>query len=161
MSVRADVRRIRERFLCEGSLELETVPPSVLDSWRRSQAMRVHPDRLDLPYVRQPDTDSRLAHAADPVLQGATQDVTTEAMTVILTSADGVVMERSASEGALMKALDSVSLAPATATLRNSPVPTGSAPRSRSGGPHSFAAASISSGPWANSPVQARQSVIR
>jgi sigma-54 dependent transcriptional regulator, acetoin dehydrogenase operon transcriptional activator AcoR len=110
--VQTDVRRIRERFLCEGSLEAETLPPSVLDSWRRSQAMRVHPDRLDLPYVRQPDTDSRLAHAAEPVLQGITQDVTTEAMSVILTSADGVVMERSASEGAFMKALDSVSLAP-------------------------------------------------
>src|SRR6516225_10381497 len=110
--VHTDVRRVRERFLCEGSLEGETLPASVLDSWRRSQVMRVHPDRLDLPYVRQPNTDSRLAHAAEPVLQGTTQDVTTEAMTVILTAADGVVMERSASEGALMKALDSVSLAP-------------------------------------------------
>jgi transcriptional regulator of acetoin/glycerol metabolism len=74
--------------------------------------MRVHPDRLDLPYVRQPDTDSRLAHAAAPVLQGITQDVTIDAISVILTSADGVVMERSASERAFMKALDSVSLAP-------------------------------------------------
>ena len=110
--VQTDVRRVRERFLCEGSLEAETLPPSVLDSWRRSQAMRVHPDRLDLPYVRQPNTDSRLAHAAEPVLQGTTQDVTIEAMSVILTSADGVVMERSASERAFMKALDSVSLAP-------------------------------------------------
>ena len=116
MSLRADVegdvRRLRERFLCDGSLVADTLPPSVLDSWRRSQAMRVHPDRLDLSYVRQPDTDSRLAHAAEPVLQGITQDVTIEAMSVILTSADGVVMERSASEGAFMKALDSVSLAP-------------------------------------------------
>ena len=98
--VQTDVRRVRERFLCEGSLEEETLPSSVLDSWRRSQAMRVDPDRLDLPYVRQPNTDTRLAHAAEPVLQGTTQDVTTEAMSVILTSADGVVMERSASERA-------------------------------------------------------------
>jgi sigma-54 dependent transcriptional regulator, acetoin dehydrogenase operon transcriptional activator AcoR len=116
MSLRADVqtdlRRVRERFLCEGSLETETLPPSLLDSWRRSQAMRVHPDRIDLPYVRHPDTDSRLAHAAEPVLRGTTQDVTIEAMSVILTSADGVVMQRSASERAFMKALDSVSLAP-------------------------------------------------
>src|SRR5690348_12676658 len=116
MSLRADVhtdvRRIRERFLSEGSLEPETLSPNVLDSWRRSQAMRVHPDRLDSPYVRQPDTESRLAHAAEPVLLEATQDVTTEAMTVILTSADGVVIERSASEPGLMNALDSVSLAP-------------------------------------------------
>jgi transcriptional regulator of acetoin/glycerol metabolism len=110
--VQTDVRQIRERFLCEGSLEAETLPASVLDSWRRSQAMRVHPDRLDLSYVRQPDTESRLAHAAEPVLREAMQDVTSEAMTVILTSADGVVMKRSASDGALMKALDSVSLAP-------------------------------------------------
>lgn len=114
--VQTDVRRIRERFLCDGSLEActeaQTVTPSVLESWRRSQAMRVHPDRLDLPFVRPPDTDSRLAHAAEPVLRGITQDMTTEAMTVILTSADGVVMERSASETAFMRALDSVSLAP-------------------------------------------------
>jgi sigma-54 dependent transcriptional regulator, acetoin dehydrogenase operon transcriptional activator AcoR len=116
MSLRADgqtdVRWMRERFFCEESLEAETLPPNVLDSWRRSQAMRVHPDRLDLPYVRQPNTDSRLAHAAEPVLEGTTLDVTSEAMSVILTSADGVVMERSASDGAFMKALDSVSLAP-------------------------------------------------
>ena len=110
--VQTDVRRVRERFLCEGSMEAETLRPSLLDSWRRSQVMRVHPDRLDLPYVRQPNTDSRLAHAAEPVLQGIRQDVTVEAMSVILTSADGVVMERSASEAAFMKALDSVSLAP-------------------------------------------------
>ncbi|WP_280522723.1 sigma-54-dependent Fis family transcriptional regulator [Mycobacterium alsense] len=84
----------------------------MLDSWRRSQAMQVHPDRLDLPYVRQPDTGSRLAHAAAPVLKGITEDVTIDAMSVILTSADGVVMQRSASERSFMEALDSVSLAP-------------------------------------------------
>ena len=90
--VQTDVRRIRERFLCEGALEAQTLLPSVLDSWRRSQAMRVHPDRLDLPYVRQPDTDSRLAHAAEPVLRGTMQDVTTEAMTVILTGVAGILI---------------------------------------------------------------------
>lgn len=110
--IQTDVRRVRERFLCEGSLETDTLPPTVLDSWRRSLAMQVHPDRLDLPYVRQPDSDSRLAHAAEPVLQGITQDATIDAMSAILTSSDGVVMERSASERAFMKALDSVSLAP-------------------------------------------------
>jgi len=116
MSLRADVhtdvRRVRERFLGEGALEAETLPATLLDSWRRSQAMRVHPDRLDLPFVRQPNTESRLAHAADPVLQSATQDVLFEAMSAILTSADGVVIERSVSESAFMTALDSVSLVP-------------------------------------------------
>lgn len=93
--------------------------------------------------------------------QGITQDVTIEAMSVILTSADGVVMERSASEGVFMTALDSVSLAPTTATPRNSQILTGSAPRSRPGGPRSFVAASISSGRWESLPVRERQSVTR
>ena len=61
---------MRERFLCEGSLDTETarekflpvesldpvlslgediLRPSVLDSWRRSQVLHVHPDRVELP----------------------------------------------------------------------------------------------------------------
>jgi sigma-54 dependent transcriptional regulator, acetoin dehydrogenase operon transcriptional activator AcoR len=107
----ADVRRIRERFL-EGSVEAETLRPTVVESWRRSQALRVHPDRLALPYVRELNTESRLIHAAAPVLRQITDDLAAEAVTVILTSADGVVLQRAVSEGTFMKALDSVSLAP-------------------------------------------------
>ena len=80
--VQTDVRRVRERFLCEGSLEAETLPPSVLDSWRRSQALRVHPDRVELPYVREPDRGSRLARAAAPVLQRVTDDLAAQAVGV-------------------------------------------------------------------------------
>src|SRR3954468_20788304 len=73
MSLRADaqtdVRRVRDQFLCEASLEAETLPPSVLDSWRRSQLLDLDPDRVALPYVREPDRGSRLARAAAPVLQ--------------------------------------------------------------------------------------------
>ena len=107
----ADVRRMRERFL-EGSVEAQTLRPTLLQSWRRSQALRVHPDRLELPYVREPNTDSQLVHAAAPALRQITEDVAAEAVTVILTSADGVVLQREVPEGTFMKALDSVSLAP-------------------------------------------------
>ncbi len=107
----ADVRRMRERFL-EGSVEAETLRPTVLESWHRSQALRVHPDRLELPYVGEPNSDSRLVHAAAPALRQITEDVAAEAVTVILTSADGVVLQRAVPEGTFMKALDSVSLAP-------------------------------------------------
>jgi transcriptional regulator of acetoin/glycerol metabolism len=112
VDVSADVRRIRDQFLTEGSLDDETLRASVLESWRRSQALRVHPDWLDLPFAREPNTDSRLAQAAAPVLQGITDDLSAQPATVILTSADGVVVERSVSEGTFMKALDSVALAP-------------------------------------------------
>lgn len=110
--VQTDVRRVRERFLCEGSLETETLPPSVLDSWRRSQVLRVHPDRVELPYVREPNMDSRLARAAAPVLQRVTDDLAAQAVSVVLTSTDGVVVERTAPEVSILKALDRVSLVP-------------------------------------------------
>jgi sigma-54 dependent transcriptional regulator, acetoin dehydrogenase operon transcriptional activator AcoR len=107
----ADVRRTRERFL-EGYVEGETLRPTLLESWRRSQTLRVHPDRLELPYVREPNADSRLVHAAAPVLRQTTEDLTAQAVAVILTGADGVVLQRSVPEETFMKALDSVSLAP-------------------------------------------------
>ncbi|WP_297847713.1 helix-turn-helix domain-containing protein [Mycobacterium sp.] len=116
MSLRADaqtdVRRVRERFLCEGSLEAKTLPPSVLESWRRSQALRIHPDRVELPFVREPNRDSRLARAAAPVLQRVTDDLAAQGVSVVLTSTDGVVVERTAAEVAILNALDTVSLAP-------------------------------------------------
>ncbi|WP_083179319.1 sigma-54-dependent Fis family transcriptional regulator [Mycobacterium scrofulaceum] len=138
MSLRADsqtdVRRLRERFLCEVTSEAEAdseqflsvetlgpvhsageedlLQPSVLDSWRRSQTLRVHPDRVELPYVREPNTDSRLARAAAPVLQRVTDDLAAQAVSVILTSTDGVVVERTAAEVSILNALDTVSLVP-------------------------------------------------
>ena len=72
---------------------------SVLDSWRRSQVLRVHPDRVELPYVREPNRGSRLARAAAPVLQRVTDDLAAQAnVSVVLTSTNGVVLERSAAE---------------------------------------------------------------
>ena len=110
--VQTDVRRVREHFLCEGSLEGETLPASVLDSWRRSQALRVHPDRVELPYVREPNTGSRLARAAAPVLQRVTDDLAAQAVSVVLTSTDGVVVERTAAEVSILNELDTVNLVP-------------------------------------------------
>src|SRR5262249_24898237 len=81
-------------------------------SWRRSQALRVHPDRVELPYVREPNTGSRLARAAAPVLRRITDDLAAQAVSVILTSTDGVVVQRTAAEVSILNALDTVSLIP-------------------------------------------------
>lgn len=113
-----EVERARERFLSVESLDAvrslgeDILPPSVLDSWRRSQALRVHPDRVELPYVREPNMGSRLARAAAPVLQRVTDDLAAQAVSVILTSTDGVVVERTAAEVSILNALDTVSLVP-------------------------------------------------
>lgn len=70
------------------------------------------PDRVELPYVREPDTGSRLARAAAPVLQRVADDLAAQAVSVVLTSTDGVVVERTAAEGSILNALDTVSLVP-------------------------------------------------
>ena len=83
-----EVERVREKFLSAGSLDAvrsvdeDILPPSVLDSWRRSQVLRVHPDRVELPYVREPDRGSRLVRAAAPVLQRVTDDLAAQAVSV-------------------------------------------------------------------------------
>jgi len=105
------MRRARERFLTAEALDTDLVAPGVLSSWRRSQALHVHPDRVDLPYVRDPDTDTPLAQAAAPVLRRMANDLASQAVSVILTSADGLVLERITADPRILDALDDVRLA--------------------------------------------------
>src|ERR1700676_4929554 len=108
----AGVRRARERFLSEGWLGEDTLRTDVLDSWRRSRALGVHPDRMNLPFVREPNADSPLTTAAAPVLDRITDDLSAQQVSVILSSGDGLVLQRVASDSGIMNALDSVRLAP-------------------------------------------------
>jgi sigma-54 dependent transcriptional regulator, acetoin dehydrogenase operon transcriptional activator AcoR len=107
----AGMRQAREQFLTAGVLDSDLVAPSVLNSWRRSRALHVHPDRVDLPYVREPDTDTPLVHAAAPVLRRMANDLASQAVSVILTSADGLVLERVAADSSILRTLDDVRLA--------------------------------------------------
>ena len=106
-----DLRRAREQFLTAGALNTDVVAAGVLDSWRRSQALHVHADRVELSYVRDPDTDTPLTQAAGPVLHRIASDLASQAVSVILTSADGLVLERIAPDSTIQRALDDVRLA--------------------------------------------------
>jgi len=95
-----------------------TAPRSLVsDSWRRSLAAHVDPDRLDPPVVhRAGDLDGvRAAHplgAVLPLLRSTLVSIADEAVHVmIVTDADGTILWR---EGArsLLRAADSVGLAP-------------------------------------------------
>ena len=108
----AGVRRARERFLSGGLPGEDTPRTAVLDSWRRSQALGVHPDQMDLPFVQEPNTESPLTTAAAPVLDRLTDDLSAQAVCLILTASDGVVLHRLASDTGMMNALDQVRLAP-------------------------------------------------
>lgn len=112
------LERARERYLSTEpvdavrSIESDSLRQSVLDSWRRAETLQIHPDRVELPYVREPNRASRLARASAPVLQQVTEDLAGQAVSVVLTSTDGVVVERSAAQPSILRALDTVSLAP-------------------------------------------------
>lgn len=107
----ADLRRAREDFLANGAADSGMVAPDVLSSWRRSQALDVHPDRVELPYVREPDPETPLLAAATPVLRRVASDLANQAVSVILTSADGVVLDRVVSDPVMSRTLDGVRLA--------------------------------------------------
>lgn len=113
---RADVavslEKAREQFLTVGSLDFPPVRDTVLDSWCRSRALQIHPDRVELPYVRDPNLDSPLVSAAAPVLRRLASDLADQAVSVILTSSDGLLLERYAADATIMRTLDGVQLAP-------------------------------------------------
>src|SRR6476620_5065890 len=106
-----DLHKARERFLVEHDLD-GSVRQDISYSWQRSKTLNVQPDRLDLPYVREPNMDSPLVAAAAPVLKQLADGLVDEPVSVILTSADGVVLTRISSSRRLNQALDDVSLAP-------------------------------------------------
>lgn len=117
-SDKVKAERARENFLAAGVLDAveslgEGIPPAgVLESWRRSQLLHVCPDRVELPYMGEPEKDSRLACAAAPVLQSVTDDLAAHAVSIVLTSTNSVVLERSAAEVSILHALDKIGLAP-------------------------------------------------
>ncbi|MEV0946495.1 helix-turn-helix domain-containing protein [Rhodococcus sp. NPDC049939] len=106
-----DARRARERFLTEQDLDT-SVRESISTSWKRSKALNVRFDRLDLPFVREPDPGSPLMAAAAPVLEQLADGLADEPVSVILTGPDGVVLTRIVASRKLNQALDVVNLAP-------------------------------------------------
>lgn len=106
-----DASRAREQFLTAGALNEDAVRPNVLSSWRRSRELHVHPDRVELPYLRDPDTDTPLAHAAAPILRRIADDLSEQAVSVVLTSADGLILDRIAPNSTIERMLDDVRLA--------------------------------------------------
>lgn len=103
--------RARDEFLSSGAVDDRLVSGTVRDSWQRSRELRIHPDRVDLPFVREPSLDSPLVTAAEPVIHRLGDDLASQAVSVILTSADGLVLHRVAADSTILDALDEVHLA--------------------------------------------------
>ncbi|WP_245206804.1 GAF domain-containing protein [Rhodococcus erythropolis] len=107
-----DTQSAREHFLCADQQDESSVREGILTSWRRSQALSVQADHLDPPFIRRPNLDDPLGLAAAPVLRHLADGLADEPVSVILTSADGVVLSRTVLSRFLYKTLDGVLLVP-------------------------------------------------
>ena len=107
-----ELARARTSFLVDEPMEPGVVREPILASWTRSRHYDVAADRLDLGYETDVSLDSQLTRAAAPVIREVADQLTSEPVSLILTDADAVVLERRGGDGALTRQLDRIALAP-------------------------------------------------
>jgi sigma-54 dependent transcriptional regulator, acetoin dehydrogenase operon transcriptional activator AcoR len=81
-------------------------------SWRRSASTGLTPERFDVPHASDMDDDGTLVRAARPVLDQLAEDLAATTTAVVVSDADGRVLERRVSERPLQHRLDRILLAP-------------------------------------------------
>jgi transcriptional regulator of acetoin/glycerol metabolism len=109
---RGGLAQARELFLSSEPVEPGAVRGSILASWTRSREWRVAADRFELPFDPNLDRKSRLTHSADGVISTACTQYASEPISIILTDATGVVLDRRTGDSRLQQKLDDVWLAP-------------------------------------------------
>lgn len=108
-----DIDRARERFMDGGEYDPSgVVRREIADSWERSRRAGVDATRLDLPYDADLDFDGSLSSCARPVLDQIEVQLSGTAVAVVLTDADGRLLDRRVGEGELRRRMDDISLAP-------------------------------------------------
>lgn len=93
-------------------VEAGEVREPILASWQRSRNWKVAPTPFDLPYRDEPERAAVLATGAEPVITESATELDGEPVSLILTDADGVVLQRRTFDGRLERRLDRSSLAP-------------------------------------------------
>ena len=79
----------RVRFLTAESVDSAAVRKPILASWWRSRQWHVAADHIDLSYLHEPDLETRLVRAAEPVLRRLREQLDGQPISVILTDAAG------------------------------------------------------------------------
>jgi transcriptional regulator of acetoin/glycerol metabolism len=102
----------RLRFLTYDAFPAGDVRRPVLASWVRSRRRNLPADRIELPYVADPDLDQPLARSATPVLRRLHEHLDGHPISVILTERNGLVLRRLTADTQLARHLDKVHLAP-------------------------------------------------
>ncbi len=109
----------REAFLTAEPVDEASVRPTILTSWQRSRAFRVLADRPDLHFVKEPNPHSPLMLCSEPILRQLQDELTDQPISIVLTDANGLVLNRRAPRGQLSRHLDAVNLAPGFSYAEN------------------------------------------
>jgi transcriptional regulator of acetoin/glycerol metabolism len=104
--------RARTAFLVDDPVEPGTVRAPILASWTRSRSWDVPVDHLELPFESGAERDTVLTRAAGDITSDVADQLSGEAVSVILTDEEGVVLDRRTGDSALSQHLDRVWLAP-------------------------------------------------
>ena len=102
----------RDAFLTSGTVGPHPVREAIKASWLRSQNLRVATDRVDPAFVAEGHTAAPLAVNAAPVLGKLADELADEPVGIILTDAQGLVLQRVSGDSELGRRLDAASLAP-------------------------------------------------
>ncbi|HWG22609.1 sigma-54-dependent Fis family transcriptional regulator [Actinospica sp.] len=113
LSARPDaLATARERFLTAGTVDSDEVRETIAASWWRSRTWNVAADHVRLAYDKDPNLETPLMHGAAPILKRLREQLSDEAVSIILTDAHGVVLDRRTGDDRLKLHLDRVQLAP-------------------------------------------------
>ena len=102
----------RDKFLASEPVDREVVREPILASWWRSKEWNIAANRLDLSYLGDPDLDTMLARAAEPVLRHLFEQLDGQPISIVLTDATGLVLRRFTGDRELERQLDKILLIP-------------------------------------------------
>lgn len=92
--------------------ELAAASRRLLASWQRSEEYGVSAEVVDPVWAGSVDGDSLFYQCGQEVLTGLHQTLANEPLSLMLTDADGLVLNRFSGDTSLLRALDKVHLAP-------------------------------------------------
>jgi len=106
------IAQARVRFLTDEQPAHASVRAAILASWTRSRQYSVAAQGLQMQYQRDPNLDTPLTRGAEPVLRHLSEQLDGQPLSIVLTDASGLVLNRLTADAELARHLDRVRLAP-------------------------------------------------
>ncbi|CAN5305679.1 helix-turn-helix domain-containing protein [soil metagenome] len=105
--------RVRADFPYSGTLTPDRpIADAIQASWQRSKMLRIDVEKVHPAFISHFNTETQLSRSAAPVLLQLADELANEPVSIILTDASGLVLQRLSPSIALTQALDAAGLAP-------------------------------------------------